>query len=76
MTQQSNRDRGASRPQAFGPAKPLLSHHTEDHERGWQEPAEAGGGRTAPLREAPRTTIMERLRELVAEGEQRDAGDR
>ena len=71
MTEQSNRGGHASRPQAFGPAKPHLSDHQEDRARGWQEPAETGEGRTARLREAPRTPLMERFRERVAEGERR-----
>ncbi len=76
MRQQPHRGERASRPEAFGPAKPHLSDHKEDHERGWQEPAEASGGKTARMREAPRVTLMERFRERVAEGERRDDRDR
>ena len=76
MPQQPHRGERASRPEAFGPAKPHLSDHQEDHERGWQEPAEASGGKTARMREAPRATLMQRFRERIAEGERRDDGDR
>jgi len=69
-----NRGNGAE-PQVFGPVKPHLTDHREDHSRGWSEWAGPPEGTVPRLREAPRTTLAQRFRERAAEGE-RAAGER
>lgn len=62
--------------QPFGPVKPHLSDHREDHERGWQEPLEAPAGRIPRVREVSRVPLAEQFRERLREAPTGHAEDR
>jgi hypothetical protein len=67
----------ATPPQVFGPVKPHLSDHSEDHERGWHEALEAPeGAKVARVREAPRVPLAERFRRRLSEAEAEHGKDR
>jgi hypothetical protein len=70
MTHMHGQGRRPDRPGVFGPVKPHLTDHKEDHERGWAEPADApDGGKVPRVRQVSRVSLAERFAERVREAE-------
>jgi hypothetical protein len=77
MTHPHGQGRRPDRPGVFGPVKPHLTDHHEDHERGWAEPVEAsGGGKVPRQRQVSRVPLAERFAERVREAENADPAGR